>query len=128
GQCAARALGRARLFDSAERSRVDGEAFRVRADAELQERRRAEQAHRESEARYRTLAARTQRLYSLSAALSEAITLDAVASAIVRHGRSVVGAAAGAGALYSAEEGVETLYAEEYPPAVVAAWPRVPGE
>src|SRR5262249_28357300 len=128
GQCAARGLRGAALFDSGERARVGGEAFRVRADAELQERRRAEQAHRESEARYRTLAARTQRLYSLSAALSEAITLDAVASAIVRHGRSVVGAAAGAVALYSAEEGFETLHAEEYPPAVVEAWQRFPAE
>ena len=31
------------LYEAAERARADGEAFRVRADAELQERRRAEE-------------------------------------------------------------------------------------
>src|ERR1700739_702355 len=102
-----------RGHESAERARADGEAFRVQAEAELQKRRRAEQAHRESEARYRALAARTKRLYSLSAALSEAVTLDAVAKAVVRHGRSVVGAAAGAVALCAEGNAFETLYAEE---------------
>ncbi len=127
GRRAALAIQRARLYDGAERARADGEAFRVRADAELQERRRAEEAHRESEARYRTLAARTRRLYSLSAALSEAITLEAVAMAVVRQGRSVVGAAAGSVAFVDGEE-FETLYAEDYPPAVVEASPRFAAE
>jgi signal transduction histidine kinase len=128
GQCAARALERARLYDSAERARVEGEAFRVRADAELLERRRAEEAHRESEARYRTLAARTRRLYSLSTALSEAITLEAVATAVVRQGRSVAGAAAGFVALCAGDDAFQTIYAEEYPPAVLEAWARFSAE
>jgi signal transduction histidine kinase/ActR/RegA family two-component response regulator len=128
GQYAGRALERARQYETAERARVDGEAYRVRADAELQERRRAEEAHRESEARYRTLAARTHRLYSLSAALSEAITLEAVATAVVHQGRSVVGAAAGTVALCAGDDGFETLYAEDYPPAVVEAWHRFSAE
>ena len=128
GQRTGRALERTRKYESAERARADGEAFRVRAEAELQERRRAEQAHRESEARYRVLAARTHRLYSLSVALSEAVTLDAVAKAVVRHGRSVVGAAAGAVALCAEGNAFETLYAEEYPPQVVEASPRFTSE
>jgi signal transduction histidine kinase/CheY-like chemotaxis protein len=128
GQLAARSLDRAYAFEAAERARVDGEAFRVRAEAELQERRRAEEAHRESEARYRTLAARTHRLYSLSALLSEAVTLDAVARAVVRQGRSVVGAAAGTVALCVEGDVFETLYSEEYPPPVVEAWHRFAAE
>jgi signal transduction histidine kinase/ActR/RegA family two-component response regulator len=128
GQLAARALERAQEYESAERARVEGEAFRVRAEAELRERRRAEEAHRESEARYRTLAARTHRLYSLSAVLSEAVTLDAVARAVVRQGRSVVGAAAGTVALRADEDVFETLYSEEYPQPVVEAWHRFAAE
>jgi|KBSMisStandDraft_5_1062788.scaffolds.fasta_scaffold03936_9 signal transduction histidine kinase/CheY-like chemotaxis protein len=128
GRRTGEALARARAYDSAEQARVDGEAFRVRADAELQERRRAEEAHRESEARYRILAARTHRLHNLSAALSEAVALDAVAKAVVRQGRAVVGAAAAAVALCADEDEFETLYAEEYPPAVVEAWPRFAAE
>jgi hypothetical protein len=54
----------------------------------LQERRRAEEAHRESEARYRILAARTHRLYNLNAALSEAVALDAVAKAALPRSRA----------------------------------------
>jgi len=52
-----------------------------------------------SETRYRTLAARTSRLYTLSAGLSEAVTLDAVAGMTVRHGKVVAGASAGSVAL-----------------------------
>jgi signal transduction histidine kinase/ActR/RegA family two-component response regulator len=128
GPLAAKALERAHAYEDAERARVDGEAFRVRAEAELQERRRAEEAHRESEARYRTLAARTHRLYSLSAVLSEAVTLDAVARAVVRQGRSVVGAAAGTVAVCADGDAFETLYSEEYPPPVVEAWHRFAAE
>ncbi len=75
----AQALLRARTFERAEKARAEGEAFRVRAGADLRERQKAEEALRESEAKYRALAARTDRLYALSAGLSEAITLDAVA-------------------------------------------------
>jgi signal transduction histidine kinase/CheY-like chemotaxis protein len=124
GRQTARALERSFEYDRAERARVDSEAFRQRADAELQERRRAEAAHRESEARYRALAARSHRLYNLSAALSESVTLDAVARAVVSQSRGAVGAAAGAVALCADGETFETLYAEEYPPQVEEAWHR----
>jgi len=128
GHLTAQALERARAYDRAEQARADGEAYRVRAEAEIRERRRAEAAHQESEARYRTLAARTHRLYSLSAALSEAVTLDAVARTVVRQGRGVVGAAAGAVALCVDDDAFETLYAEEYPPPVVEASRRFSAE
>src|SRR5262249_47166430 len=76
GKRTAGARNRSFEHDGAGRARVDSAAFRGRAEAELQERRRAEEAHRESEARYRALAARSHRLYNLSAALSESVTLD----------------------------------------------------
>jgi signal transduction histidine kinase/CheY-like chemotaxis protein len=128
GRLAGEALARARLYESAERARVEGEAFRARADAELQERRHAEEAHRETEARYRALAARTHRLYSLNAALSEAVTVDAVAKVVVRLGRAVVGAAAGSVALCAENDALDTVYAEEYPPSIVEAWRRFSAE
>ena len=59
----------------------------MQADAELRERQKVEEALRLSETRYRGLAARTNRLYELNAALSEAVTIDDVAKAIVRHGK-----------------------------------------
>jgi len=129
GRQVAQALERARGYERAERARAAGEAFRVRADAELKERQRAEEALRESEGKYRALATRSARLYELSAALSEAITLDAVAKVIVRHGRAVVGASAGSVTML-AEGGreFETLYAEEYTRQVVEAWHRFPAE
>jgi GAF domain-containing protein len=99
GRHIARALDRARLYEEADRARADAEASRARADLELHERQRAEEALRLSETRYRTLAARTSRLYTLSAGLSEAVTLDAVAGMTVRHGKVVAGASAGSVAL-----------------------------
>jgi signal transduction histidine kinase/ActR/RegA family two-component response regulator len=95
GRRIGQALERAHLYDAAERARVDSEELRARADQELAERERAEEALRDSEARYRALAARTSRLHALTAALSEAVTVDAVARAVVRHGRIVVGAQSG---------------------------------
>ncbi len=92
---AAHALDRAQAYELAERARSDAEALRARADQELAERHKAEEALRDSEARYRALAARTSRLHALTAALSEALTLDAVAKAVVRQGKHVVGAQAG---------------------------------
>ena len=91
----AHALDRARAYQLAERARADAENLRARADLELTERQKMEAALRDSEARYRALAARTSRLHSLTAALSEALTLDAVAKAVVRQGKLVVGAQAG---------------------------------
>ena len=92
---AAHALDRARAYQLAERERSDAEELRARADQELAERQKIEAALRDSEARYRALAARTSRLHALTAALSEALTVDAVARAVVRQGKLVVGAQAG---------------------------------
>jgi len=91
----AEALVRAQGYEIAERARADAEDLRSRADQELRERQKVDEALRESETKYRALAARTSLLHELSAALSESVTLDAVAKAIVRHGKVVVGASAG---------------------------------
>ena len=115
GRHTAQALDRAQLYETAERARVEAEALRGRADSELHERQKAEEALRLSEARYRALAARTSRLHALSAGLSEAVSLDAVARVIVRHGKVVVGASAGSVAtLVEGGTQFETLYREEY--------------
>ena len=111
----AQAVLRARTYDRAEHARAEGQAFRVRAGAELRERQKAEEALRESEAKYRALAARTDRLYALSAGLSEAIALDAVAKVIVRQGKVVVGASTGSVALFvEGGKQFEILYDEDY--------------
>ena len=73
---------------------ADAEHLRRRGDDELRERRKVEAALRESETRYRSLAARTNHLYALSASLSESLTLDSVAKAIVSRSRFVAGASA----------------------------------
>ena len=122
------ALHRAQRFERAERARADSEAYRIQADIEIRERERAEAALRESEARYRGLAARTTRLYTLSAGLSEAVTLDAVTLVIVRQGKVVVGASAGSVTLLGEDSQFETLYAEEYPRDLVEASQRFPAE
>jgi len=114
---AARALERAGLYEIAERARVDAEALRARADQELAERQRAEEALRDSEARYRALAARTSRLHGLTGALSEAVTLDAVARAVVRQGQLVAGAQ-GASVTMLVDNGAQlTILAEDGPGA-----------
>ena len=125
GRHMARALDRARLYEWANRARAEAEALRALADGELRERQKAEAALRLSEARYRTLAARTNRLYALSAGLSEAVTLDAVAKVTVRHGKVVAGASASSVALL-VEGGTqfETLGGEE-PDAFAIDSPRV---
>jgi signal transduction histidine kinase len=103
GRRTAEALVRANAYDAAERARASAEDYRSRADRELRERQKAQAALRESEIKYRALAARTSRLYVLSAALSESSTIDAVAAAIVRHGKIVVGASAASVALLTPE-------------------------
>jgi K+-sensing histidine kinase KdpD len=92
---AAQALDRTFELESALRARAEAEALRARADQELAERQKVELALRASETRYRALAARTGRLHGLASALSEAVTLDAVARAVVHHGRNVLGATNG---------------------------------
>ena len=109
----AQALDRTWQLEFAERGRFDAETLRAEADRELSERKSIEHALRASETRYRALAARTSRLHALSAALSEAVTVEAVARAVITHGRTVVGATAGEVVLL-VDEGTqfESLYAE----------------
>lgn len=123
------ALERARRQQSAERAREDAEMLRARAHQELADRLKMEAALRDSEAKYRALAARTSRLHALTAALSEAVTLDAVARAVVRQGKVVAGATGGSVVLLTDENRVfETLYAEEHAQHTVEAWHRFPVE
>jgi signal transduction histidine kinase/ActR/RegA family two-component response regulator len=118
GRHVAQALDRARLYHEAERARREAEAMRVRADSALAARRQIEEALRQSEGNFRALAARTSRLYTLSAGLSEALTLDAMARVMVDRGKVVIGAAAGTVALL-VDNGTafQTLYSDELPAA-----------
>jgi len=126
GRRTAEAYVRARAYETAERARAEAETLRARADQELRERQRAEAALRESETRYRALASRTSRLHAMSAALSESITVDAVAAAIIQHGKIVVGASAGSVALV-ADGGThfDMLRADEYAGEPVESWRRI---
>jgi signal transduction histidine kinase len=92
---AAQALDRTWELEAALNARTDADDMRGRVEKELAERQSAERALRTSEARYRALVARTSRLHALASALSEAATLQAVARAVVSHGREVLGAAGG---------------------------------
>jgi signal transduction histidine kinase len=109
----AQALDRTWQLEGAEEGRAAAETLRADADRELAERKEIEHALRTSETRYRALAARTSRLHALSAALSEAVTMEAVARAVITHGRIVAGAVAGE-VLLLADEGkhLDTLYVE----------------
>ncbi len=125
---AAQALDRTWQHEFAVRARAEAESLRERADQELMERQKVELALRASEARYRGLAARTSRLHGLTAALSEAVTLQAVAQAVVRQGRIAVGATHGE-VMLLIERGTafETIYSDpEGPPAQPPA--RLPAE
>lgn len=130
GLRAAQALDRTWQHESALNARTEAEALRRRADQELEERQRIEQALRASETRYRALAARTSRLHWFAAALSEAATLQAVARAVVEHGRNVLGAASGEVALL-VEDGTafETVYSDVPAPVAEtgAHYPADPG-
>ena len=92
---AAQALDRTWELEAALNARAEADDMRARAEKELAERLSVERALRASEARYRALVARGTRLHALAAALSEAATLQAVARAVVAHGREVLGAAGG---------------------------------
>ena len=95
GRTAAQALDRTWEYEGALSARAEADELRLRAEKELVERLNVERALRASEARYRTLVARTTRLHGLAAALSEAASLHAVARAVVQHGKNVLGAASG---------------------------------
>jgi signal transduction histidine kinase len=113
GLRAAQALDRTWQLDAALAARADADALRARADQELEQRERIELALRASETRYRALAARTSRLHWFAAALSESATLDAVARAVVEHGRNVLGAASGEVAmLVDGGASFETVYSD----------------
>ncbi len=125
GPRAAQALDRTLEYESALQARADAEALRERADQELAERQKIERALRASETRYRTLAARTSRLHGLAAALSESVTLHAVARAVVQHGRNVLGAASG-DVLLLADGAFEVLHSDVPRDSAYAA--RIPLE
>jgi signal transduction histidine kinase/ActR/RegA family two-component response regulator len=91
----AQALSRTWWYEAVERARLDAESLKARADVELVERQKTEQALRASETQYRALATRTTRLHALTASLSEAASVTAVAQAIVAQAHVVVGASAG---------------------------------
>jgi signal transduction histidine kinase len=110
---AAQALDRTWQYEYAIRARAEAETQRARADQEIFERQTMELALRASEARGRALAARTSRLHGLTAALSEAVTLDAVGRAVVQQGRTAVGAVAAEVTLLLEKGTVfQTLYAQ----------------
>jgi len=127
-QLTAQALDGAVRYEHAQRARANAEAYRERADIELRERQRVEEALRESEVKYRALAARTNRLYTLSAGLSEAVSLEAIAKVIVRRGKKVAGASSGFVALLVDGAQFETLYTDENPPQNGGAGHRFPAE
>ena len=109
----AQTLDRTWEVEYAQKARAEAESLRARADQELAERQSIEHALRASEARYRTLAARTSRLHGLTAALSESVTLSAVAQAVVHHGKIAVGATGGELTLLVGNGAeLETLYSE----------------
>jgi hypothetical protein len=83
---------RLRLEDQLRRA----EERRTQADQALADGKKAADALRESEARYRALAVRMSRRHALTAALSQAVTTDAVAKAVVHEGRTLLGAQGGA--------------------------------
>jgi signal transduction histidine kinase len=113
GVRAAQALDRTWQFEYALRARAEAETQRSRADQEISEREKIETALRASEARGRALAARTSRLHGLTAALSESVTLNAVAHAVVHQGRVAVGAVAAEVALLVDDDtAFETIAAE----------------
>jgi len=118
---AAQALDRTWQLEAAERARTDAENLRAHADEELAERKSVELALRTSETLYRALATRTSRLHALSAALSEAVTMDAVGRAVIHHGAIISGAVAGDVALL-VENGtlLQRLYAEPADPGAAA--------
>lgn len=114
GTSAAQALDRTWQFESAQRARIEAESLQARADQELTERQKIEGALRASETRYRTLAARTSRLHGLTAALSESVTLRAVAQAVVHQGKIVVGATSGELMVLGEDRSyLETLYSDQ---------------
>jgi signal transduction histidine kinase len=125
---AAQALDRTWQYEYALRARAEAERHRARADQEIAERENIEVALRASEARGRALAARTSRLHGLTAALSESVTLAAVARAVVNQGRVAVGATAGEVTLLS-DDGTtfETLHAEGAGMAAGTRYPVEPG-
>jgi signal transduction histidine kinase len=114
---AAQALDRTWQLEGAERARTDAENLRAHADEELAERKSVELALRTSETLYRALATRTSRLHAMSAGLSEAVTVDAVARAVIHHGAIISGAVAGDVSLL-VENGtvLQRLYAEPADP------------
>jgi signal transduction histidine kinase/ActR/RegA family two-component response regulator len=113
GPRAAQALDRTWQYESAQRARAEAETLRARADEELEGHQQTELALRASEARHRTLAARTNRLHGLTAALSEAVTVKAVAEAVIKQGKIAAGATSGEVAVITDDgEAFETVHSD----------------
>jgi signal transduction histidine kinase/CheY-like chemotaxis protein len=74
----------------------DAEELRARAGQESAEYQKIASALRDSESRYRALAVRMTRLHALTASLSQALTIERVARAVVHEGKALLGAQAGA--------------------------------
>jgi signal transduction histidine kinase len=110
---AAQALDRTWQLEAALAARDEADALRSRAADELEKRQRVDLALRASETRYRALAARTSRLHWFAAALSQAAALEAVARAVVEHGRNVLGAASGEVAMLAGDTSAfDTIYSD----------------
>jgi PAS domain S-box-containing protein len=94
---------------------------------DITERQMAEEALRESEARFRRAADRTARLQAITAALSEALTPAQAASAVLTQGLEAVGAHAGSVAVLT-EQGdeLELLDAVGFPTEMVEKWRSFP--
>jgi PAS domain S-box-containing protein len=92
---------------------------------DITQRKLAEDALRESEARFRHAANRTARLQALTAALSEALTPMQAATAVLTHGLTALGAHAGSVALLAERGGeLELLDSIGFPPEMVEKWRR----
>ena len=74
----------------------DAEDLRARAGQESAEHQKIANALRDSESRYRALAVRMSRLHALTTSLSQALTIESVARAVVHEGKALLGAQAGA--------------------------------
>lgn len=99
GQQGAQALERARLYAAERRARLAAEQT----------------------------AARTERLYVVTTALAEALTLSEVAAVIVTQGMAALGASSGSVRQLSADgTALEALNVVGYPPALAALWQTLP--
>jgi signal transduction histidine kinase/CheY-like chemotaxis protein len=96
----------------------DAEELRARAREESAEHQKIANALRDSESRYRALAVRMSRLHALTASLSQALTIESVARAVVHEGKALLGAQAGAVMQLGEGEQLIRVYAQGDSPDV----------